>query len=154
VQSLVDFRDYNPFAKLQDASNQETHQEEEMEEERNNAEIPGHSKDNQNNQDQQSSPTTKSKPPPLYIYGIQNKYTFTRTVLKGLQENPKIFPSGDGMLMHFRNYADYEKIKTYCEQAKVQHATGTPREDRPIRAVIWNICVTWSGTWGWEVWKV
>lgn len=89
--------------------------------------------ENTDNKDKQSKPL---KPPPLFIYGIENKYTFTRTLKATCQIEPLCNHNKERILIQTQTKADYDKIVAFCTHQKVQYASELPKRERPLKAVI------------------
>jgi hypothetical protein len=80
--------------------------------------------------------TRHSKPPPFYIYGIKEKFRLIKTLLPTLQAQPAVYHNSDSIVVHFKTWADLEKVKAYCQQQGYDHAMERPRQDRPLKVVI------------------
>lgn len=61
-----------------------------------------------------------TRPPAIYIYGIENKYNFIRTVATTCQVQPKIHHGRDFIRLSVENTADLDKLEAYCTQIKIQ----------------------------------
>jgi len=131
VQSLVNFSNYNPFAPLE-KNNSKSNQEEEMEEGGMEKEKEDkEEKEEEVKSDPTPKPTTSKRPPALFIYEITHQYRFKQSLAKACNEEPLSYPSADGMKLHFKTMAAFDKALAYCKQTDQQYATERPREDRP-----------------------
>jgi len=62
------------------------------------------------------SNTGTQKPPPLYVYGIQNKFNFSRTLAATCQIKPIISHTQQHIRFQAVNYSDFEKLKAYSNK--------------------------------------
>lgn len=92
--------------------------------------------DDDNTASQKVTNGKKSKPPPIYVYGVNNKYQFSRTLASVCRTKPKISHTQQYVRFHTESYADYEKLKTFCSQQKYQFATEVPKPERPFKVVL------------------
>jgi len=76
------------------------------------------------------------KPPPIYVYDIENKYHFSRTLAATCQKPPIIKHTNDFIKFQPENKADYDKIEAFCITQKLQYATEIAKKDRPFKVVI------------------
>lgn len=80
--------------------------------------------------------TKKAKPPPIYVYGVQNKFQFSRTLAAVCRTKPRIYHTQQQVRFQTNSYADYEELKTYYNQQKYQFATELPNLERPFKVVM------------------
>lgn len=76
------------------------------------------------------------KPPPIFIYGIKNTYGFIKSLAATVKEPPVIQQNKERIKFQLLNRADFDKIKTYCDQQQIEYATGITRGERPVKVVI------------------
>jgi len=67
---------------------------------------------------EKTPPPTSSKPPQIYVYGVQNTYTFTKTLSSVCQTQPKIQHTREFIRFQFNNRAYYDKVLAFCHQHK------------------------------------
>lgn len=77
----------------------------------------------------QTSPHEKqAKPPAIYIYGISNKYNFVRTLSVTCSRTRRIRHGKDLICFHVDIQDNFDKIKAYCLQTKLQFTTDVPKK--------------------------
>lgn len=83
-----------------------------------------------------SSQHTISKPPAIFIYNINDKYHFGKTLSAVCQVKPIVRHASDYICFQAHNKADYEKLEAYCIQQNKQYSTTIAKKDRPLKVVI------------------
>lgn len=76
------------------------------------------------------------KPPPIFIYGIQNTYQFIKTLSRALKDPPRVQHNRERIKFQLLNNDDFSKVKTFCVQQQIEFATGIDKTQRPIKVVI------------------
>lgn len=93
--------------------------------------------DPENKIDQEKkTPITASKPPVLYIYGVENKYNFSRALMATCEIPPISTHNKERIKLQAQTKEDYDKFVAYCTQQKIEFATELPKKERPIKFVI------------------
>lgn len=59
-----------------------------------------------------------AKQPPIFIYEVENKFNFTRTLSATCQVKQKIQHGKECIRFQLETHSDYEKVTTNCIQAK------------------------------------
>lgn len=64
-----------------------------------------------------------------------NTHNFNKLLIKNRKERPEIQQNRKRIKYQFQNQWDYDKIKGYCEQTKIQYATGIAFSERPVEII-------------------
>lgn len=78
---------------------------------------------------------TEPKPPLLYIYGIDNKYDFTKKIQRLCQLPPISTHTKEQSKLQPIYQEDYEKIKAYCLQHTLQFVSEISKRERLVNVV-------------------
>jgi len=82
------------------------------------------------------APPRSLKPPAIYVYGITDKYSFSKSLAAVCQDRPTIKHTSDFIKFQPYSKIDFDKLQTYCVQQKLQFATELRSPERPLKVLL------------------
>lgn len=81
-------------------------------------------------------PPKTSRPPPIFIYNIQNKFQFTKTISAVCKIKPLYQHTSEYIKLQVQTQEDYNKLQTYCKQTNTRFSTEISKAERLFKVVI------------------
>jgi len=95
----------------------------------------------QEDRSQRAPLPTFTKPPAIFIYGITNRYQFSKTLTATCQIRPVVKQTAEFIIFQAQSKADFDKLQIYCLQQQIQFALETHKQDRPLKVVLRKLSI-------------